>query len=91
MEEKWRRLTNWGYNTYKHGNTTRKLPVYLTQVKNVIFFSFFCFSSIKYENRRVEQVLPKEVGGREVVVGKGYRRVVQILSTHVCKYKNDTC
>jgi hypothetical protein len=25
------------------------------------------------------------------VVGKGYRRVVQILSTHVCKYKNDTC
>jgi hypothetical protein len=31
--------------------------------------------------------------GREEDVGRGYRRVnmVQILCTHVCKLKNETC
>jgi hypothetical protein len=44
-----------GYNTYIHGNVTRKLPCgYLRQKKNVFFFHF---SSIKSGNRRAEHVL----------------------------------
>jgi hypothetical protein len=46
----------------------------------------------------VEQVLPVEVGwggtsGMGEDVGRGYRRVnmVQILFTHVYKWKNDAC
>jgi hypothetical protein len=57
--------------------------------KNV-FFSF-----TKSDNRRVEQVLPKNVStsGRGEEVEKEYWRVnvVQILCTHVCKWENDTC
>jgi hypothetical protein len=26
-EKDWKRLTNWGYNTYMHGNNTRNLHV----------------------------------------------------------------
>jgi hypothetical protein len=54
--------------------------------------SFFSFT--KSENRRMEQVLPGGLGtsGRVEEVGKGCGRVniVQILCTHVCKWKNDT-
>jgi hypothetical protein len=47
------------------------------------------------ENRRAEQVLSwgwVPVEGRKIL-GKGCRRVamVQILCTHVCKWKNETC
>jgi hypothetical protein len=60
---------------------------YLKQ-KNV-FFSF-----AKSQNERTEQVLSRglvPVVGEDV--GKGFRRVniVQILCTHVCKWKNETC
>jgi hypothetical protein len=55
--------------------------------------SFFIFT--KLENRRVKQVLPGEVVTHErgEDIGKGCRRVniVQILCTHECKWKNDTC
>jgi hypothetical protein len=64
------------------------LGSYLKQTK----ISFFSYT--KLENRRVEQVLLGRVGtsGMEEV-GKGYGRVhiVQILCTHVCKWKNETC
>jgi hypothetical protein len=50
--------------------------------------SFFFFYTMG------EQVLPEGVGtnGREEVE-KGHRRVniVQILYTHICKWKNETC
>jgi hypothetical protein len=64
---------------------------YLKQTK----LSFFSFA--KSENKRVEQILPG-MGGvgtsvKEEEVGKGHGRVniVQILCTHVCKWKNNTC
>jgi hypothetical protein len=54
------------------------------------FFFFLSFENS--ENGRVEWVLPREVdtNGRGKEVGKGCRRVsmVQILCTHVCKWKN---
>jgi hypothetical protein len=57
--------------------------------------SVFFFSFTKSENRRAEQVTSAWVGtsGREEKVGKGCGRlnVVQILYTHVCKWKNETC
>jgi hypothetical protein len=61
---------------------------YLKQKRHFFFF-------IKTENRRAEQVLPGGVGtsGRGEVAEKGCRKVniVQILCTHVCKWKNETC
>jgi hypothetical protein len=54
---------------------------------------FFAFT--KSKNRKAEQVLPREIDNswRGEEVGKGCRRVnmVQILCTHVCNWKNDTC
>jgi hypothetical protein len=62
---------------------------YLKQTK-MFFFSF-----TKSEDRRVEQVLPGEVGtsgiGEEVGKGCGRVNIVQILCIQVCKWKNDTC
>jgi hypothetical protein len=61
------------------------------------FFIFYLLSSTKLKNRRVEQVLHAwgDVGihGRGEVAGKRGRRMnmVQIMCTHECKYKNDTC
>jgi hypothetical protein len=58
---------------------------------------FFLFTSTKLENRRAEQVLPKdgEVGtsGRGEGMGKGGKRMNMIrkMCTHVCKCENDTC
>jgi hypothetical protein len=59
---------------------------------------FFFFSSIKLENKRVEQALPKygkgdDTSWRGKVVGKKGKRMntVQIIYTHVCKCKVDTC
>jgi hypothetical protein len=76
------------YNTCIRGNVTRKLFVWSSLTSKMLFFK------IKMENRRAEQVLSGEfvpVGGGGV--GKGCRRVnmVQILCTHVCKWKNETC
>jgi hypothetical protein len=55
--------------------------------------SFFSFT--KSENSRAEEVLPGGVGirGRGEKLGNVCSRVniVQILCTHVCKQKNDTC
>jgi hypothetical protein len=57
----------------------------------------FYFSFTKPQNRRVEQVLSRNMGvgisGRGEDVEKGCRRVsiVQILCTHVCEWKNNTC
>jgi hypothetical protein len=52
-------------------------------------FSYFSFT--KSQNRTAEQVLSVRVGssGRREFVEKGCRRVnkVQILHTHVCKWK----
>jgi hypothetical protein len=60
-------------------------------------FSNYVFSSIKSEMRRAEQVLSgvgvgrPDTGGREEMKGKGRRvTMVQIMYTHVCKYKNDS-
>jgi hypothetical protein len=62
---------------------------YLDQTK-MLFFSF-----TKPENKRAEQILPGGVGtsGSGEEVGKRCRRmdVVEILCTHVCKQKNETC
>jgi hypothetical protein len=55
--------------------------------------SFFSFT--KSENKRVEQILP-EWGGRLILVGEdvekgcGRANVVELLYTHVCKWKNET-
>jgi hypothetical protein len=54
----------------------------------------FFFSFTKSENRRAEQVLRGVCYQWErKKVGKGHGRVkiVQILCTHVCKWKNETC
>jgi hypothetical protein len=79
-----------GYNTNIHGNVTRKLLVLNLKQTKMSFFSF-----TKSENKRAEQILRGGVGtsGRGEIMGKGHGRVniVQILCTHVCKWKNDTC
>jgi hypothetical protein len=84
-----------------HGNSTRKFPVWLSLISNyqkrhVSFFIFYVFSSTKWENRRAEQVLwgkPVGTGGRGDVAGEKGRmmKMMKIMYTHVCKYKNDTC
>jgi lactate dehydrogenase-like 2-hydroxyacid dehydrogenase len=61
-EEDWKRWTNWGCNTYMHGNNTRKFSLcshlYLKLAKTSCFlFNFYVFSSTKSENRKAEQVL----------------------------------
>jgi hypothetical protein len=62
---------------------------YLKQTK----MSFVFFT--KPENRRADGVLygAVDTSVRDEEVGKGCRRVniVQILGTHVCKWKNETC
>jgi hypothetical protein len=84
-----------GYNTYTHGNVTRKLPVYpiLNKQKCHFFSVFFC--KIGEQEVRTGPALWGRVATseRREEVGKGCRRVsmVQILSTHVCKWKNETC
>jgi hypothetical protein len=78
---------NQGIITYIHGRATRKLPVScLKQAK--ILLSFILFSFTKLENMKAELVL-----GRGEEVGKGYKNmhILQILCTHVCKWKHDTC
>jgi hypothetical protein len=55
---------------------------------------FFPFS--KSENKRVEQVLSGgsglvPVGGEDVEEGCKRLNIVQVLCTHVCKWKNYTC
>jgi hypothetical protein len=57
---------------------------YLKQTKMSFFFFY------KVENRRAEQVLSVG-GGRKWEKGYGRVNMVQILCTHVCKWKNDTC
>jgi hypothetical protein len=45
------------------------------------------------KNRRAEQIRSCLGWGVGIPVGKGCKKVnaVQILCTHVCKWKNDTC
>jgi hypothetical protein len=62
-----------------------------------LFFIFYVFSSTKSKNKRAKKVLPGSLeywhwweggGGRE----RGIKmNTVQIVYTHVCKSKNDTC
>jgi hypothetical protein len=62
-----------------HENNTRDLHEYLSSFqnnKNATFFLLsFVFSSTKLENKRAEQVLAIDSGGR--------REVAQVLYTHV--------
>jgi hypothetical protein len=57
---------------------------------------FYVFSSTKSENRKLVQVLLWGRGSVLTLVGGGGSReegkrvnIVQIMYTHVCKYKND--
>jgi hypothetical protein len=46
------------------------------------------------ENRRVEQVLSSwlvPVVGEDVRSGSRRVNIVQILCTHICKWRNETC
>jgi hypothetical protein len=56
-----------------HGNNTKKFPVQLslsqTSKKAMFLFLSFVFASTKLENRKAEQILPKEVGGLALVGG----------------------
>jgi hypothetical protein len=82
---------NTSYDTYIHGNITRKLPVKLplSQAKMSCFcFLFSLFSLTKPENRRAEQVLPSGEGWHqweEGGVGKRGRRV------NIVQYNMYTC
>jgi hypothetical protein len=62
---------------------------YLKQTK----MSFFFFYKIREQEGRIGPVWGLATNGRGENVGKGYRRVnmVQILCTHICKWKNETC
>jgi hypothetical protein len=86
-----------------HKNNTKNLCRYLylkLEKSHVSCFIFYGFSSIKSENRRVEQVLLGGEGRR--VIGKGGREgggsergrrmnMVQTVYAQVCKCQNDTC
>jgi hypothetical protein len=78
-----------------HGKNTRNLPVSIffsnEQKCHVSFIIFYVFSSTKLENRFC-------LGGgwhwwEQRDGGERGRRMnmVQIMYTHVCKCKNDTC
>jgi hypothetical protein len=77
--EDWKRQINWSCNIHMRGNSTRKLPVYLsvsqTSKKSCFSFYLLCFSSTKSENSRVEWVMTRVWesggGGRGQVSGKG--------------------
>jgi hypothetical protein len=62
---------------------------YLKQRK----MSFFLLNKNREQEGRTDPVLEVGTSGRGEDVGKGCRRVntVQILHTHVSKWKNDTC
>jgi hypothetical protein len=69
----------------------RKLPVLLSYTNKHVFFLSFS----KSENKQVEQVLPGGGGWYQwrQEVGKCCMRmkIAQILCTHVCNWKNETC
>jgi hypothetical protein len=81
-----------GCNTNIHIEMSQgnSLYSYLKETKMSFFFSF-----TKLQNRRAEQALSWGwyQCGRVEDVGKGFTRVnmVQILCTHVCKWKNEAC
>jgi hypothetical protein len=56
------------------------------QNKNVIFFFF----EIKGQEGRIGTVWQVPVGGEDVEKGCSRVDMVQILCTHICKWKNDT-
>jgi hypothetical protein len=76
---------------YKWHKETPCVAIFILnkQKYNISFFSFFFYKIREQEGRKGTA----GNGGSVPVAGKGYRRVnaVQILCTHVCKYKNDTC
>jgi hypothetical protein len=47
----------------------------------------------KMENRKAKQILGVSISGKGEDIRRGYRRVnvVEMLCTHVCKWKNETC
>jgi hypothetical protein len=84
-----------------HGKNTRKLPVLLSlpQIRKMSCFSFYLLYFFFYKIREQEgRTGSAEVGGvgtskRGKVMGERGRRMnfVQMLDTHVCKYKNGIC
>jgi hypothetical protein len=66
------------------------LCIYLKQTK--ISCLFFFYKNGEQESR-TSTARGVDTSGRGQEVGKGHGRVnvVQIVCTHVCKWKNDTC
>jgi hypothetical protein len=102
-EEDWKRRTSCGCDIYMHGNNTRTLPVcylYLKLAKSPCFsFYILCFFFYKIREQEGGKVSAQ---GRGAVVGTSGRggdggergrrmNTIQIMYTHVCKCKNDTC
>jgi hypothetical protein len=48
---------------WKYYKETPCIAIFTLNKEKCHFFSFFCFNSTKLENRRVEQVMPREWGG----------------------------
>jgi hypothetical protein len=66
-EEDWKRQINWSYNTYMHGNNSRKLPVslYLKLAKHhVSLLHFFFYKIREQEGRQVSAWGWGEVAGK---------------------------
>jgi hypothetical protein len=85
--------TQSGCYTYMHGNNTISLfsYLYLKLAKTVSLFMFYGFSSTKPENRKANRfcIWSRRWGRGEE---RGRRlNMVQIMYTHVCKWKNDIC
>jgi hypothetical protein len=78
-----------GYNKYIHGNVTMILPVYISKTKSLFFFHLQS-QRTRGQNRSSLRVLVP-VGGKEMWKGRVRVNIVQILSTYVCKWKNETC
>jgi hypothetical protein len=79
-----------GYNTYIHGNVTRKLCSYLKQIE---MSSFPLFYKIGEQEGRTGPVRGIGTSGSGKEVGKECQRVniVQIVCTHVCRWKKGAC
>jgi hypothetical protein len=77
--------------TIKRSSLCSYLYFKLAKMPCFSFLSFMFFSTTKLENRREEQVLQRE--GWHWWEGKGVRErgsrrnMVQIMYTHICKYK----
>jgi hypothetical protein len=84
-------MNHLGYNTYTYIWKRHKGTPCITILNTKIVFLL-----TKSENRRVKQVLSQGAGTSEggfenVDKGCGRMNMVQILYTHVCKWKIETC